>query len=191
MDFNSKNGDDPDLISNKVIKRMNKMFQTNDIDDKIIAQEDWTKNMSKFYKNNVKPNLFAIIILMIVAFMVLIKYLLKQDKDKQKEKEKLKEYVKKIKRRHNKRKRNNKITTDSEIDYGDEENSHDIYELTPIKSEFEDDDDNSNISHINEYYDRLQQEGGISDVMLRESREKDISRVSFDELARVIASGGN
>lgn len=70
----------PRLVSKKTVKKLEKIFQ-----NPVVNEPTWRDNLLLFYSDNIKPNLFAIIIFFIVAVFLTIKYLLKQEKDEKKE----------------------------------------------------------------------------------------------------------
>lgn len=70
----------PRLVSKKTVKKLEKIFQR-----PAVNEPTWRENLFLFYNNNIKPNLFAIIIFSIVIAVLTIKYLLKQEKDEKKE----------------------------------------------------------------------------------------------------------
>ena len=168
----------PDLVSHKVIKRVNKVFQTAGS-----IEPSWGENIGHFYTNYIQPNLFALIIFVVIAIFLTIRYLIKQDKqDKTK------------KRRKRKTK---KYQNDFKIRYDD---SHEReYFIPQIDDRFieEQEDDNDDNNMFVEDGDKDNQEmidnnnGEMSDQMIKEMHETKSSRMSFDELARVICGGSS
>lgn len=80
MDFFS--GTNPDLISNKVLKEINKSLIAKPVDVPILPSLG--DNMSSFYSNYIQPNLFPIIVFVLITIYLFIKYVLKRDKDEKK-----------------------------------------------------------------------------------------------------------
>lgn len=75
----------PRLVSKKTIKKLGKIFQK-----PIVNEPNWKDNVLLFYNNNIKPNLFALIIFFVIFLYLTIKYIQKQQKD---EKEKKKNII--------------------------------------------------------------------------------------------------
>ena len=80
----------PRLVSKKTIKKLGKIFQK-----PIINEPTWRDNLLSFYTENIKPNLFAIIIFICIFVYLMIKYLLKKEKDEFVKKDKINK-IKKI-----------------------------------------------------------------------------------------------
>uniref|UniRef100_A0A6C0EC37 Uncharacterized protein n=1 Tax=viral metagenome TaxID=1070528 RepID=A0A6C0EC37_9ZZZZ len=68
-------GTHPELISNKIIKKLD-----NELNVDFVHQPKLTDNISSFYTNFIKPNMFPILIFILFAAFLLLKYAIKQDK---------------------------------------------------------------------------------------------------------------
>lgn len=73
-------GTHPELISNKIIKKLD-----NELNVDFVHQPKLTDNISSFYTNFIKPNMFPILIFILFAAFLLLKYAIKQDKKQKKE----------------------------------------------------------------------------------------------------------
>lgn len=74
----------PRLVSKRTIKKLGKVFKK-----PIINEPSWRDNLLLFYNDNIKPNLFAIIIFFLVFVLLTIKYLLKKEKNEMAKKKKI------------------------------------------------------------------------------------------------------
>jgi len=157
----------PDLISTKTLKQLNKTCQIGGT-----HAPEWSSNMNDFYLTYIQPNMFPIIVFGLIILFLSIKYILKQERKKVKPSKK----HKKIKKKHNRH----------VISYGDDDmiDQEDVYELPSIISDHY--DEQSNLSQLNKYYDTLKNTGEMSDIMLNEAKEKDLAKLTFDELTRVV-----
>jgi len=169
----------PNLVSSKTIKRIDKLFSN-------IKNEEptWGISMSMFYNDYIKPNLFALIILFVIVIFLTLKYLLKQDK--------------KQKRKKSKKHKNNKVSykikySDESVDripqmYSDEDDLS-IYERQKYYEEDRDKNNDEQSIHDleREYQNTLKNNRGqYSHQMLNEIMEDRSTKMSFDEIARVV-----
>lgn len=174
-----------DLVSRKTIKKMDKIFR--DVPEN---HPSWESNVLLFYNDYIKPNLFPIIILLFFALFLGIRYCLKQEKQaKQKKKKDLK--------------KSKKIENSYVIDYGDsqqEMENNDVYQQQPHQQQYEynSNDDNTEYRNddeisfytLNKAYEQalINNRGYVSDQMIKEMKEKDSSKLAFNELARMVGS---
>jgi len=160
----------PCLISSKVIKHINDQYHIGGVTQ--LKQQEWTFNFNTIYADYIQPNLFPLIVIILLAIYLSIKYVLKQDSIKTKK-------IQKLKQIHNQIKQQQKYKQNKPIE-------EPIYELQTIVSEPYDDDDGGNtLSQINEYNN-----DDMSEEMINEFKRKELSKLSFNELSRVIAGGG-
>jgi len=158
----------PNLISTKTLKQLNEKCQIGGT-----HAPEWGTNIYDFYVTYIQPNMFPIIVFGLIILFLSIKYILKQER-------------KKVKTNKSKHKKSKKIQNRHVISYGEDDiiDQEEVYDLPSIISDHY--DDQSNLSQLNKYYDTLKQTGEMSDNMLNEAKEKDVARLSFDELARVV-----
>jgi hypothetical protein len=166
-----------DLINNKTIKNIDKIFQKQSNSD-ISLHTDWNTNLKNIYINYIQPNMFPLILFVLIAIFLFIKYILKQENEK--------------KHKKNKKKNIKDTNKNFKINYKDteiiENQEPEIYDLKPAITEQYDE---NNIEHIDNYYNNLQDEENISDIMVHQCKQQDITKLSFNELARVIGGGNN
>lgn len=67
-------GSMPNLVSDKVIKKITKIFK--DAESVTV-----TNHLSNFYDNYIKPNLFALLMFVTLALFLTVKYFVKKYKD--------------------------------------------------------------------------------------------------------------
>jgi hypothetical protein len=167
----------PELISRKAMKSITKMLKNS---GKIESQ--WSDNLGHFYVNYIRPNLFVLLVLFIVMIFLIIRYSLKQD-----EKEKIKKHkLKKKKHRHR-----SEIIDNSEIlqDFQQPKVKKSLHDLNFREELISGNDENSIYQLEREYQKSLDENRGIlSDQMVRDMYEEKSSKMSFDELAKIITS---
>jgi hypothetical protein len=78
MDFFS--GTQPAIVSEKTINKISKPIDP----IKQITIVSWSDNLSGFFENYIKPNMFPLIIFILVGIVLFIKYIMKYDKDEKK-----------------------------------------------------------------------------------------------------------
>jgi len=78
MDFFS--GTQPAIVSEKTINKISKPIDP----IKQITIVSWSDNLSGFYENYIKPNMFPLVIFILVGIILFIKYIMKYDKDEKK-----------------------------------------------------------------------------------------------------------
>ena len=78
MDFFS--GTQPAIVSEKTINKISKPIDP----IKQITIVSWSDNLSGFYENYIKPNMFPLVIFILVGIVLFIKYIMKYDKDEKK-----------------------------------------------------------------------------------------------------------
>jgi predicted RND superfamily exporter protein len=188
MDIFSKTK--PELISHKALKHINKTFQV--AAEKQLPDAQWNDNLLHFYTNYIRPNLFILIVLFIVIIFLLIRYSLKQEKEKDIEKYKEK------KRKHKKKKQKksnhidqNQYSDESVININDtyKSNSDRIKAFDHIEDPEQSiyNEDNSIYNLENEYmYALNNNDGALSDQAIKDIYEDKSSKISFDELAKII-----
>ena len=179
----------PDLVSNKTFRKINKIFQ-----EPVVNEPTWEDNLMLFYTDYIKPNLFPLIVLIILIIFLSIKYLLKENKEKRKKKHKT---------------NNEKTTNESKKDYtlsfgdtyesiideisnsSDNISNNDVYYNN--RQPYDDnnnDDDNESFYSISKDYNQLLKDnnGQYSDQMLKDTLNEKSTKMSFDELARMVSS---
>lgn len=190
----------PNLISKKTVKDINKMFQNGGFQkgSELVKCSDWSTNLIDFYFKYINHNLFPIIVISSLFIFLIIKYILKKERDNQETIEILNDINHK-----RKQKRNNHIDiqryqeTQRTDDYVFPEQ---IYELPAIQmtdtyndeqqntyyDQFQNGESHNNLGNIEKQYDYLRRQGQMSNEMINDYKQNDISRMAFDELSRVI-----
>jgi len=155
----------PNLISSKTFKHIDKLTNTN------TTYNIGSNSLWFFYNDYIKPNLFPLLVFVIISVFLTLRYMIKKNKKK-----KTKKIIKKIKKNTN----SNIVQQPLEL----------VSELPDISEP----DTNSSITAdsiglLEKEYNKDKQTGYMSDQMLKETYEKKTAKLSFDELARVIAGG--
>lgn len=188
INFNA-DGEMPKLISKKTIKTVDKLFVNND--NVPIGSTDWVTTIKKFYNDYIEHNIFGLIVIVAVIVFLIILYIIKKDRElskinKKKSKKKHKKSVSDKNEHFSQEIQNEVVDNGADINSFDSDEYNAFYNQTK-NDEFDDIVDNvSNLSDIHQRYDTLKQTGEMSDAMAEESRQRDISRYSLDELARLI-----
>ena len=174
----------PNLVNNKVLKHMNKIFKTTGG-----TEPTWGDNLSHFYVNYIQPNLFPLIILVIISVFLTIRYFLKQNKTKHKKKSKHRE------RNGNKYKikYENINMYDHFAPYLENIDSTINEDIEADHEADQEEVDKNSIFYLGQEYQKSLEEnkGIMSEQMIRELYETKSSKMSFDELARVICGGSS
>ena len=168
----------PNLVSSKTIKRIDKLFSNIKNDE-----PTWGISMSLFYNDYIKPNLFALIILLIIVIFLSLRYLLKHNKTQRKHKKS---------RKHKSKKASYKIEySEPSVEltpqmYSDEDDMS-IYERQKYYEEDRNTDEQSIHDLEREYQNTLENNRGhYSPQMLSEIAEDKSTKMSFDEIARIV-----
>lgn len=179
----------PNLVSSRTLKRINKIFS-----NPIKEEPTWGYNMGLVYSDYIRPNLFPLIVLFIITVFLSIRYLLKKEKDNRvkqnKHKSNKKKYYSKQKNKKQYKIDYGDYTDDSYIPkmYGDEKYEDNIRKLQPIfDTEDEENDEMSIYGMQRKYRKEIESSGDMSDEMINELMETKSSKISFDEIARIVA----
>jgi|694.fasta_scaffold103803_4 hypothetical protein len=188
MDFFS--GTQPAIVSEKTINKISKPIDP----IKQITIVSWSDNLSGFYENYIKPNMFPLIIFILVGIFLFIKYVMKYDKD-EKKKETFASFN--PNKRLNKQKNfayyvgndvpvniNKKLTSKNEIDpyiedtypeedYNENENDYDNY------------DNENNYNEMDQYQSKKGYIPTTVDVM-REGIQTVSNKEAIDDLAKIM-----
>jgi flagellar biosynthesis/type III secretory pathway M-ring protein FliF/YscJ len=164
-------GSTPNLISEKTLRKLDKILENS----KTVGS---TNHLANIYNDYIKPNLFAILVLVVIVAFLVIRYIIKKYREENEEdsEEDSEEYIdeesideKPIKKIKAKIPDDDTFTDDFEDDITEtqEENfdTHNKYE------KIIEDNDNDN-------------DGIVSDQYIREMQIKDNDRMAFDELSR-------
>jgi hypothetical protein len=174
MDIFSKSK--PDLINHKTIRQISKIFQTTGK-----QEPSWKDNMGHFYIDYIRPNLFPLVVIFLVFIFLSIRYFLKRDRETT---------YKKHKSKKNKNKRN--FYVDNYIINKPKNDNPYIQKQNFNDTDIEDRDDGEKSIYTLEQEYRASLENNkemMSDQMIKELYETRGSKMSFDELARVVAGG--
>jgi len=180
MDIFSKSK--PDLVNHKTIRQISKIFQTTGK-----QEPSWKDNMSHFYVNYIQPNLFPLIVILLVIIFLSIRYLLKQEYERERN-EYEDEPVNKKHKSKRKKPKNYKIEYDEQpVTYLNVPEQ--VFNMPNEDIEEERDDGEKSIYTLEqEYRASLEQNRDLmSDHMIKELYETRGSKMSFDELARVVS----
>jgi hypothetical protein len=194
----------PNLINSKTIKQIDKVF--NNIQK---SEPTWNENMKLFYKKYVSHNIFPILVLFLLVIYLTMRYVIKTNKIEKTKKRKRKRKHKKI--RSKKRfdvKYNDDyipvhINNDSHDD-SDINNILDVDDVSYIDDEYsinlEEEEESEGVENndINSVFDLdmahrraiENNDGTYSDQSIHDMYEAKSSKMSFDEISRVI-TGGN
>lgn len=155
----------PDLINRKAVKHIKKVFNSGSE-----TIPSWGDNVHHFYTNYIRPNIFALIILLIVILFLTIRYFIKQHRvDNNKRKKQSKSKSKKRKKTKSKKR--------EQIEQVEQDEIHDTIDVLPELISEPDYDQNDN------YDDQ------ISEEMLKEHGDKMSAKLTFDELAKIMCGG--
>lgn len=173
MDVFSKSK--PELISSKTMKNITKMLKSSEK-----GEPQWSDNLKHFYINYIRPNLFPLIVLLIVMVFLIIRYTLK--KEKQEEKKKKKKSKKKKHKKH-------RYIDEEEIDLQQSKPVTSFDDLNFEEELISGNDENSILNLEQEYQKSLEENRGIlSEQMIRDMHNEKVSKMSFDEIAKIITS---
>lgn len=179
----------PELVSSKTIKKLTKLIQ-----QPVDKEPTWKENLAYFYSDYIRPNLFALIVMVLVAIFLSIKYLLKQEADEEEQRIKRKDRKHKQKERklrtHISTDRRNMHPSDRYLEPSlnryDEEDSRNR-RLYADDEENRGDDEVSYYSLSKEYERELSDnDGSYSEMMLKDSLAQKRQRMTFDEMAKMI-----
>lgn len=168
----------PELINYKIIKKL-----TKDLKKPSMSGPSWKENILIFYSDYIRPNLFALIVMIFVTIYLTVKYLIKQDTENQLKKRK-RQKLNKIKKKsktdltpitlNNNNNIKNKQNQIKKIMYEDDE-------------EIRNDDEVSYYSLSKEYEKQIDEnDGSITEMMLKDNLEQKRQRMTFDEMAKMI-----
>jgi len=150
--FDSK----PNLISNKIIRSIDKIFNNNiEVNEFIMPENNFWSNI---YTNFIQPNFLAIMAISIVIIFLVIRYLIKKEE----------EHVKKPKKHKPKKQIKTQI-----VKYDDVQHIYDV--------EVQDDKINNNIDNIDNNIDNIED---IFDNNILEPDTN--TKLNFDELSSIM-----
>jgi hypothetical protein len=199
----------PNLINSKTIKQIDKVF--NNIKK---SEPTWNENMKLFYKKYVSHNIFAILVLFLLVIYLTMRYVIKTNKIK-----KTKFRKRKKRKKHKKTRSDERFNIKYNDDYlpihindnnddNDDSNINNILDVDDVsyvddeysinleeESEVVEDDNNNDVNSV---YDLdmahrraiENNDGTYSDQSIHDMYDAKRSKMSFDELSRVI-TGGN
>lgn len=186
-------GATPNLINKNALETINKILNNN------INQEIPTgEHLFQIYNEYIKPNLFALLIIIIISLFLFIRYVIKQHNENKEQNlnediEEISNIDNEIKKSHkNKKKKtknkniNNENITDSiDDEYNNQENdfNFDSDDNSECKSRFEE---------LNEEYNKavIENAGIMSEEMIKDIYKKKKDKYSFNELTKIIVEGG-
>lgn len=192
-------GTKPNLINEKALRSINKIFN-----DNVISQGETTgEHLWKLYNDYIKPNMFGLLVIIIISFFLFIRYIIK----KYNEGEKISDDIDTEKYDlHNtdsndddydKNNKNNKKKIDlSESDKftletGGTENGDVVVKKNTEEDKYSENGD-SRFTELNEEYNKAVREniGQMSEEMIKDIYKKKKNKLSFDELTRIMVEGG-
>lgn len=162
----------PALVSNKTLKTLGKKFR-------IAKQEQiqWNESMENFYVDYIQPNLFALIVFVLLFIFLTIRYVLKIDNDNKKDRDR------------NNNKKIDKTSNDTQQHMYEEQYPY-LFDDNLLKDEFVDDTENTNnmYSLEKEYQSNMNNNNGyMSDNMMKDIYNTKTSKLLFNEMARVVS----
>jgi hypothetical protein len=166
MDINNFSGTKPNLISEKVIKKLNKI-----LDKK--GSPIPTNNLGYFYENYIKPHFFTIIVVVIMVVFLLVRHYFKKNKDKEQENDNIE-------------------LSDIESEIEITEKQQDDTPMTFELENFEQKEEEYNFDTLQRQYEQMMKENTeLSEHHIKDIYQKKTDKMIFDEMARIIADGGN
>lgn len=173
-------GTEPQLLNEKALKNLNKIFENDLIETKSTGEHIIT-----LYTEYVRPNLFALIILLIVCLFLFIRYLIKKHdiKNDEKNNEENKEF--------DDEQNNENINDKVKIDKINKDDLTDIDKFTISSKNNDESDNRSRFTELNEEYNKAVKEnlGNVSEQALKDIYKKKKDKFTFDELTRIIVEG--
>lgn len=181
----------PQLVSNKILKQLGKTFKVTNVE-----QTQWTDSVGNFYEDYVRPNLFALIVFVLLALFLTMRYVLKADETKKKAT--IRKLSKKIryKSMQNDFDINLPIYNDNSSKYNDNSSRYNdsvydgsIYPEHMLRDEPVDNMDSNMLYNLQrEYeYNIENNDGSMSDQMMKDMYQTRTSKFLFDEMSRVVA----
>lgn len=174
----------PKLVSKKTIKSLEKIFQT-----PIVYEPTWKDNLLLFYNDNIRPNIFAIIIFAVIGIYLTIKYLLKQEKDDKRRRKMRKKRVVTHSVKNTDVAPVAKTVDDEDDIYYRAMNNEPSLDLYNEDVEDRSEDEISYYSISKNYEKMIDDSDGILPVgILKDAHEQQKSRTTFDELAKFVGA---
>ena len=186
----------PSLISSKTLKHIDKLVQGGDGGK---LQPDWKKSATLFYGDYVKPNLLPLIVLFIVVIYLTIRYVIKKNKDEEVSlEEDDRGNIKNDDNAYERKKGEgegegeggdkNKVINVKGVSGNDDSDCASVTELPELEPVYMGNDgDDDSIYNLERAYRIDKENGNMSDQMLKDLYQKKNQKMSFDELARVVA----
>jgi hypothetical protein len=171
----------PQLVSHKTLKQLGKTFKVTNVE-----QIQWTESVGSFYEDYIQPNLFAIIVFMMLVLFLTIRYALKVDEKKKKSR--IRKLSKKIRYKTN--------HDDIDIDFPDNFSYHNnsvydgsIYPEYMLRDELIDNGNGNMLYKLQKEYEYNVEnnDGSMSDQMMKDMYQTRTSKYLFDEMSRVIS----
>jgi len=186
MDYSPFSGSKPNLINEKIIKKLNKILKENKLDT------SFSNSLYDIYQNYIKPNAFGIIVFIVICVFLFMKYIIKQYK--QNKKNKKNDYDDDDNNDKGKNKGNIKIEKFTEIEEQEINKDNDYLDMD-INSRIKEDRTNSdtNFNDINDEYEEMlrnNNNGYMSSQMIKDMYEKNKEKHSFNEMTKIIVEGG-
>lgn len=174
----------PQLVSNKILKQLGKTFKVTNVE-----QTQWTDSVGNFYEDYVQPNLFALIVFVLLALFLTMRYVLKADETKKKAT--IRKLSKKIryKATHNDFDINLPIYDDNASRYTDSIYDGSIYPEHMLRDEPVDEMNSNMLYNLQKEYEYNMEnnDGSMSDQMMKDMYQTRTSKFLFDEMSKVIS----
>lgn len=175
----------PNLVNHKTIKKLTKSLQK-----PIGSEPTWKENLLYFYSDYIRPNLFALLVMVLVTIYLSIKYFLKKESDEQlKRKKKIKKKRALIKKM---REDSENLLLKQNIDNAPYFQNNETKQMKN-KQLYADDEENRNDDEISyyslskEYENEINNnDGSYTEMMLRDSLEEKRKRMTFDEMTKML-----
>lgn len=171
----------PQLVSNKLLKQLGKTFKVTNVE-----QTQWKDSMGNFYEDYVRPNLFAIIVFVLLAIFLAIKYALKTNDNKKKAR--IRKLSKKIQYKSALDEFNLPMYNDDLSKYTESVYDGSIYPDYMLRDEPINNEDNQLYNLQREYeYNIKNNDGTMSEQMMKDMYQTRTSKFLFDEMSKVIS----
>ena len=182
-------GTKPNLINEKALKSINKILDNSTIQNQITTGE----HLYKLYDDYIKPNLFALLVIVVISLFLFIRYIIKKYNESvniNNEIESVQDDDDDIKKKENNFSDSDKFTLGStdqstkNIKNKDDENTN---------KDTDTENNGSLFTELNEEYNKAVREniGEMSEEMIKDIYKKKKEKLSFDELTRIMVEGGN
>jgi hypothetical protein len=180
MDKTFFSGSSPNLLNEKALKNLNIFLEENTIEVKSTGEHIIT-----LYKEYIRPNIFALFILLVVCSFLFVRYLIKKHNIINLDTCESQNSTRVVEKNNNDLLDSDNITLSS----GSENKKNKKKTSDTMTDDF--DDNKSRFTELNEEYNKAVKEnvGNISEQALKDIYKKKKDKFTFDELTRIIVEG--